>query len=162
MRTSTIFMGRAANSAIRNFSDGPGRPYQRFPDYANCGRICQTAEPFSPIWVVGQFERPNREPVRRSRPLGYNCGMSDNKPITFDKMRPTTRLAFLCLLGLVFAIPWIMVNLFVLMPTRMRAIFAGEFIAIGAVWLAIGALQRRARADSQARDKSSASEKLSN
>jgi thiol:disulfide interchange protein len=88
--------------------------------------------------------------------------MGANKTATFDKMRPTTRVAFLCLLGLVFAIPWITINLIVRMPNRKWTIYAVTIFAWGAVWLATGALQRRARADSQAQDKPSASEKTSN
>jgi hypothetical protein len=93
---------------------------------------------------------------------GYNRDMSDIKTITFDKMRPATRVGYLCLLGLVFAIPWITINLLIRMPNRMWAIFAVAFLAWGAVWFATNALQRRARADSQSQDKPSPSEKSSN
>jgi hypothetical protein len=76
--------------------------------------------------------------------------MTDDRTITLDKMRPATRIGHLCVLGLIFAIPWIAINLWLRMPNRRWAIHAGELVAIAAAWLAFRALQRRARNESQA------------
>lgn len=86
---------------------------------------------------------------------------SRNTPTT-DKMCLITRIRFWCLLGFVMAIPWITINLFVRMPNRMWAIFAGDFVALGIAWLAIEALQRRAQAESQAPDQPPPSDRLPN
>jgi hypothetical protein len=78
------------------------------------------------------------------------------------KLSPLTRIGRWCLLGFVLAIPWISINLFVRMPNRTWVIFAGDFVALGIAWLAIGALQRRAQAESQAPDQPPPSDRFSN
>jgi hypothetical protein len=88
--------------------------------------------------------------------------MSDNKTITFDKMRPLTRIIFLCDLGLVFALPWIFVNLLFRMPNLMWAIFAAYGLALAALRIGLWSLDRRARAESQEREPTKAQDLFSN
>jgi hypothetical protein len=75
--------------------------------------------------------------------------MGDDKTITFDKMRPLTRIIYLCDLGLVFALPWIFVNLLFRMPNLMWAIFVAYGLALVALRIGLWSLDRRARAESQ-------------
>lgn len=89
--------------------------------------------------------------------------MRNGKTITLDKMRPSTRIAHLCVLGLVFLVPWIAINLWLRMPNfRLWTFEAGALVAYAAVWIAFRALQRHAWTEAQATEPPPAPTELSN